>query len=74
MIKKKFSEGIFNPLDNLEKIKTEDLKNHGVMHQYYISVVPTTFVPLKGKELYVHQFTANSNEIKTHMMPAIFFR
>jgi len=37
-------------------------------------VVPTTFQTLKGKELYVHQFTANSNEIKTMMMPAIFFR
>jgi len=74
LIKQKFKEGMFNPLDNVHKIKTEDLKNHGVMHQYYISVVPTTFVPLSGKDLYVHQFTANSNEIKTHMMPAIFFR
>jgi len=25
-IKEKFSAGIFNPLDNVEKIKTEDLK------------------------------------------------
>lgn len=61
-------------MDNVKKYKTDDLKNHGVMHQYYISVVPTTFVTLNKTELYVHQFTANSNEIKTHMMPAIFFR
>jgi len=32
LIKEKFKEGIFNPLDGLEKIKTDDLVNHGVMH------------------------------------------
>jgi len=68
---REFKEGILNPLDNVVKKKVID---HGVMHQYYISVVPTTYHTLDGKDFYVHQFTANSNEIKTHMMPAIFFR
>ena len=31
-IKEKFKDGIFNPLDGISKIKTDDLANHGVMH------------------------------------------
>jgi hypothetical protein len=62
-IKKNFKEGIFHPLDGLSKMKSIDLKDSGVMHQYYISVVPTTFETLQGDKMYVHQFTANSNEI-----------
>jgi|ETNmetMinimDraft_25_1059894.scaffolds.fasta_scaffold40375_1 hypothetical protein len=31
-IKKKFKEGIFEPLDGLKKIKSQDLKDSGVMH------------------------------------------
>jgi len=50
-------------LDGLTKMKSPDLKDSGVMHQYYISVVPTTFQTLQGDRLYVHQFTSNSNEI-----------
>jgi hypothetical protein len=44
------------------------------MHQYYISVVPTTFIDVSGREYYVHQFTANSNEVETHHLPALYFR
>jgi len=37
-------------------------------------VVPTTYEDLSGKQLFVHQFTANSNEIQTYMLPAVYFR
>jgi len=73
-IKNKFDKGVLNPLDGVEKIKAAALEKTGVMHQYYISVVPTTYEDLGGKKLYVHQFTANSNEIQTTMLPALYFR
>jgi hypothetical protein len=37
-------------------------------------VVPTTYVDVRGKEYYVHQFTANNNEVETHHLPALYFR
>jgi len=63
-----------NPLDGVEVIKNENLKSVGVMTQYYISVVPTTYQDLGGKELYVHQFTVNSNSLETYNVPAVYFR
>lgn len=69
-----YGKGVLNPIDGIEKIKPTDLKNIGVMHQYYINVVPTTFEDINGKQLFVHQFTANSNEIQTYMLPALYFR
>jgi len=74
LIKKKFGEGVLNPLDGVEKNKTDSLRAIGVMHQYYINIVPTTYQDLSGNEFYVHQFTVNSNELQTSMLPAIFFR
>jgi len=53
-IKQRFKQGIFHPLDGLNKIKSSDLQDSGVMHQYYISVVPTTFESLNGEQLYVN--------------------
>jgi len=73
-IKKKFNKGVLNPLDGVEVIKNENLKSVGVMTQYYISVVPTTYQDLGGKELYVHQFTVNSNSLETYNVPAVYFR
>jgi hypothetical protein len=46
----------------------------GVMHQYYINVIPTTYEDLRGKKYYVHQFTSNSNDINTGQLPALYFR
>ena len=46
----------------------------GVMHQYYINVIPTTYEDLQGKKYYVHQFTSNSNDINTGQLPALYFR
>jgi len=73
-IKAKFNKGVLNPLDGEERLKPENLRAVGVMHQYYINVVPTTYEDLGGKQLFVHQFTANSNEIQTYMLPALYFR
>ena len=71
-IKKIFNTGILNPLDNTNKT----MKNYKkVIYEYYLNVIPTTYIDLQGKEYDVHQFTANSNEVKAQMMiPAIFFR
>jgi len=72
-IKKKFNRGVLNPLDGVKVIKSEAVRN-GVMTQYYINVVPTTYQDMSGKELYVHQFTVNSNSLETGMLPAVYFR
>eukprot|EP01017_Pseudomicrothorax_dubius_P000503 TRINITY_DN0_c1974_g1_i2.p1 TRINITY_DN0_c1974_g1~~TRINITY_DN0_c1974_g1_i2.p1 ORF type:complete len:107 (-),score=29.17 TRINITY_DN0_c1974_g1_i2:55-375(-) len=45
-----------------------------IRDRYYINVVPTTYEDLGGRELYVHQFTVNSNELNTAMLPAVYFR
>jgi hypothetical protein len=73
-IKKKFNKGVLNPLDGVEVLKNDALKNVGVMSQYYINVVPTTYQDLNGKELYVHQFAVNSNSLETFNVPAVYFR
>jgi hypothetical protein len=74
-VKSKFSQaGVLNPLDGLERIKNKELKHTGVMHQYYVSIVPTTFVDTQQNEYFVHQFTANSNEVQTTHVPAVYFR
>jgi hypothetical protein len=71
-IKKIFNTGILNPLDNTNKTMKSYKK---VIYEYYLNVIPTTYIDLQGKEYNVHQFTANSNEVKAQMMiPAIFFR
>jgi len=73
-IKKKFNKGVLNPLDGVQVVRNEQLRNVGVMTQYYINVVPTTYQDLNGKELYVHQFAVNSNSLETFNVPAVYFR
>jgi Endoplasmic reticulum vesicle transporter len=73
-IRKRFNQGVLNPLDGSKKMKKEGDEHVGIMHQYYISVVPTTYVDVSSREYYVHQFTANSNEVETHHLPALYFR
>jgi Endoplasmic reticulum vesicle transporter len=54
-IKQRFgNQGVLNPLDGLERIKNKELKHVGVMHQYYISVVPTTYIDTSNREYFVH--------------------
>ncbi|CAD8177444.1 unnamed protein product [Paramecium pentaurelia] len=72
-IKKQFQKGVLNPLDNTKKI-AQPQGGTGMMFQYYISVVPTTYIDVQGNEYYVHQFTANSNEVQTDHLPAVYFR
>lgn len=74
LIKTQFDQGALNPLDNVQKMKTPAQATSHVMYQYYISVVPTTYEDLKGKQIYVHQFTANNNEIEGGQFPGLFFR
>lgn len=71
-IKNKFKTGILNPIDNTTK---KTVANKKLIYEYYLNVVPTTYIDLDGKEYDVHQFTANSNEMKANVLvPAIFFR
>jgi hypothetical protein len=65
---------VLNPIDGTQKIKPQNLQPIGVMHQYYISVVPTIYEDLSGKRYHVFQFTSNSNEIQTAHMAAVYFR
>jgi Endoplasmic reticulum vesicle transporter len=70
LIKSTFNTGILNPLDNVEKADEHVKKTY----EYYLKVVPTTYEDIKGKKYYVHQFTSNSNEMVTNMLPAAYFR
>jgi hypothetical protein len=71
-IKSKFNVGILNPIDNTSKSNSNNKK---MIYEYYLKVVPTTYIDLAGNQYHVHQFTANNNEMKANMMvPAIFFR
>jgi len=70
-IKSKFDVGILNPLDGVEKIDHTNQK----LYEYYLKVVPTTYVDIEGNTLSAHQFTSNSNEnINNNMISTIFFR
>ncbi len=70
-IKSTFNTGILNPLDNVHKSDTSN-KN---IYEYYLKVVPTTYIDIDGNKYNVHQFTANSNTLKANMMfPGLFFR
>lgn len=70
-IKNSFNLGILSPLDG---VYTKDEKNQKSF-EYYLDIVPTYYVDLNKKEYHVHQFTANKNQVKTHIMiPTIYFR
>lgn len=70
-IKSKFDVGILNPIDGVEKIDHVNQK----IYEYYLKVVPTTYMDINGHALHAHQFTSNSNEnINKMMISTIFFR
>lgn len=73
-IRKYYDAGILNPLDGVKKYKPEGLGNNGIVFQYYMNVIPTTYENPKGQELYVHQFIAHGNEIPTGYIPVLYFR
>lgn len=69
---KEFGEALLNPIDNTSKYNPSDKK---MIYEYYLNVVPTKYIDLNGNSYDVHQFTANSNEIRANMMvPTVFFR
>lgn len=70
-IKRIFNDGILSPLDNTFKQNAPTRR----IYEYYLKVVPTTYIALDGQAYQAHQFTANSNEVEASMMiPAVFFR
>lgn len=70
-IKKTFDVGILGPMDGVSKIHTESSKTY----EYYLKVVPTTYVDVDGNKYSAHQFTSNSNEVVTNVsVPTIYFR
>lgn len=74
-IKRSFSkQGILTPLDGTHKTKQSHMQHIGVTHYYYISIVPTSFLDLSNKVGSVYQFVANSNDLQTQHMPAMYFR
>jgi hypothetical protein len=72
-IRTSFSEGVLSPLDEFSKMKTTGVRG-SLSYEYYIKVVPTTYLTLDNQEFFVHQFTANTNEYQAHGLPALFFR
>jgi len=72
-IKNSFDQGVLNPLDGVKKEKVKNDKI-AVTYEYYVKVVPTTYEKLNGETYFVHQFTANSNEVTNQLLPAVFFR
>lgn len=70
VVKNTFGLGEISPLD-----KTYHLAHDKKTYEYYMKVVPTTFIDLDANTYYVHQFISNSNQVSTHMsLPAVYFR
>ena len=70
-IQNNFNVGILNPLDGVSRAQSNENK----IYEYYLKVVPTSYTDVRGNNFNVHQFTANNNEVKAHMLiPTIFFR
>lgn len=69
--------GIVAPLDGVSQVVTEKKTGSYIdsaIFEYYTKVVPTTYIPLEGNPLHVHQFTANSNKIQNQQMPSFYLR
>ncbi len=72
IIKANFNVGNLNPLDGVVKAKKNDKDR---IYEYYVKVVPTSFVGIDGKSYDVNQFTSNSNEVPiNNTIPTIYFR
>lgn len=67
--------GIINPLDQTSQISEDEQ----TMFQYYVKVVPTTYVDVKGKTLYTNQYSVNKhsktvgNGMGDSGLPGVFF-
>jgi hypothetical protein len=69
-VRKKFSEGILDPLDGVDRLKISPKQT---TFEYYMKVVPTTYEAVDGSYFRVHQFTANTNDI-FGSSTALYFR
>jgi len=66
------NQDTLSPLDGRRKETGTETKK---IYEYYLKVVPTTFIDLNKNTYEVHQFTTNDNEYNSQMLlPAIFFR
>ncbi|EGR31815.1 hypothetical protein IMG5_101180 [Ichthyophthirius multifiliis] len=72
-IKRQFSQGLLHPMDNKQKDKPQNILN-GITYQYYINIVPTTYVDTGNKNYHVYQFTYNSNEQINNHLPTVYYR
>jgi hypothetical protein len=67
-----FNAGILNPIDGVHKIQE---KGSNLAYEYYLKVVPSTYVDVEGNVFNVHQFTSNDNQQVSEMfIPNIYFR
>lgn len=72
IIKANFNVGNLNPLDGVVKSRKNDKDK---IYEYYLKVVPTSYIDISGKSFDVNQFTSNSNEVPINMtIPTIYFR
>lgn len=72
LIKANFHVGNLNPLDGVVKSRKNDKDK---IYEYYLKVVPTSYIDMNGKSYDVNQFTTNSNEVPINMtIPTIYFR
>lgn len=64
--------GLKNPLDNADRINTEDLG----LYQYFIKVVPTVYQYVNGTELFTNQYSVTESfrpRRGTATLPSVFF-
>ena len=70
-IKRRFSEGLLNTLDGTVK----NTNKQRTIYEYYVKIVPTTYINLFKRESYVFQYNTNSNETPAYnQFPTLFFR
>lgn len=76
-VKQRFPDtGIIRPLDGVvhdAPTPQRDLFDSSIF-EYYVKVVPTTYVDLNGNTSSVFQFTAASNLVKSAQMPSLYIR
>ena len=66
-----FKEGVVTPLNGVVKKK----ETHRTIYEYFIQIVPTTYVTLNQFIHYIHQFTFNENQTPSHVQyPSLYFR
>jgi hypothetical protein len=71
-IKSNFNIGNLNPLDGVIREKKGEADKY---YEYYLKVVPTSYINISNKAYDVNQFTSNSNEVQvTSTIPSIYFR